>query len=211
MKGHKLIKHIKKYVNKLLLPLDDHYYHQYEHALDVMERAIYLWEKEWVSDEEIEILAIASLFHDTGFIIKYDKNEPIWAKIAKNYLKTVLYPEPKIKQIEELILATDPDYKKPKNILERIIKDADMDNLWRDDFFDKAEKIKKELETIKNIKIKDPDWHHSSLDLLYEHKYLTSTQEVERKWKKEENKQRLEEMIKELDDLDFRNKYDIEL
>jgi len=26
-------------------------------------------------------------------------------------------------------MATDPDYKKPKNILEKIIKDADMDNL----------------------------------------------------------------------------------
>ena len=170
MKSSKLIENIKHYVNKLLLPLEDHYYHHYEHALDVMERAIYLWKKEWILEEEIELLAIASLFHDTGFVIQYDNNEPIWAKIAKNYLKISLYSEEKIKIIEKLILATDPSYKTPKNILEKIIKDADMDNLWRNDFFDKAEKIKKEIETIKKIKIKEPDWHHSSLDLLY-HKW----------------------------------------
>jgi hypothetical protein len=41
--------------------------------------------------------------------------------------------------------------------------------LGRDDFFDKSDKLKRELETIKKIKIKDPDWHHSSLDFLWNH------------------------------------------
>jgi hypothetical protein len=40
-----------------------------------------------------------------------------------------LYPENKIKIIERLILATDPEYKETKDIYEKIIKDADMDNL----------------------------------------------------------------------------------
>ncbi|MCD5380457.1 HD domain-containing protein, partial [Candidatus Gracilibacteria bacterium] len=56
------------YVNKLLLPLEGLYYHQYNHSLEVMDRAMYLGEKENVSPEEIEILAIAGLFHDTGFV-----------------------------------------------------------------------------------------------------------------------------------------------
>jgi len=42
MKKNKLIENAKKYVNKLLLPLEDHYYHSYSHAIDVMERAVYL-------------------------------------------------------------------------------------------------------------------------------------------------------------------------
>jgi len=210
MTENKTIKAILKYVNKLLLPLDKHYYHHYGHALDVMERAVYLWKKESVSDENLEMLAIAAIFHDTGFIIQYDKNEPIWAKIAQNYLKTILYPEEKIKIIREIILATDPDYKNPKNILEKIIKDADMDNLGRDDFFDKWEKLKHEIEVIKNIKIKNPDWHHSSLDLLYEHNFLTNTWKDERWNKLEENKKELEKMMKELDDMEYK-KYEIEM
>jgi len=52
----------------------------------------------------------------------------VGAKIAQNYLRTILYPEDKIKIIQEIILATQPSAK-PDTLLEKIIKDADMDNL----------------------------------------------------------------------------------
>lgn len=181
---------IKSYVNYLLLPLENHYYHQYEHSIDVMTRSLYLWEKEGISTEELELLAIAALFHDTGFIIQYENNEYIGAKIAHNYLKTILYPAEKIRIIEELILATNPNVE-PKNLLEEIIKDADLDNLGRDDFFETSEKVKKELETIKNIKIKDPDWHHAALDVIWKNKFYTKTQNTEREAKRKENEEKL--------------------
>ncbi len=192
-----LITDIKNYVNYLLLPLDGLYYHQYDHALSVMERAIYLWSVEGCSSDEIEMLAIAALFHDTGFVIQYDENEPIWAKIAQNYLRTVLYKEEKIKIIEDIILATIPP-REPKNLLEKIIKDADMDNLGRDDFFDIAEKLKKERETIKQIKIRDPDWHHAALDVIQDHKFYTSTQIQERNQKLQENVEELKKQLGEI-------------
>ena len=185
----------KKYVNLLLSPLNNHYYHSYEHAIDVMQRAIYLSEQENLPVDEIEMMALAGLFHDTGFIVMYDKNEPIWAKIASNYLKSINYDKNKIKLIEQIILATDPDYTNPKNIYEKIIKDADMDNLWRDDFQKKSNDIKKELETVKKIKIKDPEWHHSLVDLLISHKFNTDVQRKERDKKKQEN---LNKMITKL-------------
>lgn len=185
-----LFKNIKNYVNYLLLPLEQHYYHQYEHSIDVMQRAVYLWEKESVSEEEKEMLAIAALFHDTGFTIQYDDNEPIGAKIAHNYLKTILYPIEKIKIVEQLILATSPKVE-PKNKLEEIIKDADLDNLGRDDFFEVAERVKKELETIKKIKIKDPDWHHAALDVIGKNGFYTHTQNTERGEKRRENEEKL--------------------
>ena len=177
----------KKYVNLLLSPLNKHYYHSYEHAIDVMQENLPV--------DEIEMMALAGLFHDTGFIVMYDKNEPIWAKIASNYLKSINYDKNKIKLIEQIILATDPDYTNPKNIYEKIIKDADMDNLWRDDFQKKSNDIKKELETVKKIKIKDPEWHHSLVDLLISHKFNTDVQRKERDKKKQEN---LNKMITKL-------------
>ncbi len=193
----KLIENAKKYVNKLLLPLENHYYHSYEHSIDVMTRAVYLAEKEWLSESDIEILALSALFHDTWFVIQYDKNEPVWAKIAKNYLKSILYPDDKIELIQNIILATDPAYKDPKNYYEEIIKDADMDNLWRDDFIIKNNDIKKELEIVKKIKIKDPEWKHASVELLKEYKYKTLSQKLERDKKKVEN---LKKMIHELEE-----------
>ncbi len=174
-----LIADIKKYVNYLTLPLEDHYYHHYHHALSVMERAVYLWTMEWCNSREIELLAISSLFHDVGFVITYEDNELFGAKIAQNYLRTILYPPEDIAVIEKIILATHPK-KEPSNLLEKIIKDADMDNLGRDDFFDTGEKLRRERELIQHIKIRDPDWRHASLELLEWHSFYTATQRKER-------------------------------
>ena len=201
----------KKYINTLLIPLENHYYHQYEHALDVMGRAMYLWEKEWLEKDEIEMLWLAWLFHDSWFVIQYDDNEMIWAKIAKNYLRSVLYPKDKIEIIEEIILATDPAYKTTKNILEEIIKDADLDNLWREDFFEKANNLKKEIEIIKNIKIKDSKWRHWLVDVLYENQIYTNTQKEERFEKKEENKKVAKDAIMQINWGKYENKLKIEL
>ena len=186
----------KKYVNELLISLENHYYHEFNHALEVMERAIYLWKKEWLSEDKIEILWLAWLFHDTGFIIKYDDNEFIWAKIARNFLKSMLYPEDKIGIIERVIMATTPTYIEPKDILEKIIKDADMDNLWRDDFLKYSNNLKKEIEKIKKIKILTPKWQHGIIKFLKSHKYYTNTQKQERDKKLKLNKKLLEKQKK---------------
>lgn len=192
-----IVEQAKKYVSELLIPLENHYYHQYNHALEVMERAIYLWKKEWLNEDEIEILALAALFHDTWFIIQYDNNEFIWAKIAQNFLKSMLYSRENIRKIEEIIMATDMNYKEPKNILEEIIKDADLDYLWKNkENFDKNSiNLKKELEAIKNIKMLDPEWQHWTIKFLKEHKYYTKTQNIEREETKKQNQIELEKMI----------------
>jgi HD superfamily phosphodiesterase len=62
---NKVIKRAKEYVNQLLVPLEQHYYHQYSHALEVMDRAVYLAQEEGLNDDDIEALALAGLFHDT--------------------------------------------------------------------------------------------------------------------------------------------------
>lgn len=190
-----IIKKIITYVNELLWPLENHYYHHYKHTLEVMYRSIYIWQEEKLSLNDIELLAIASLFHDTWFVIEYDNNEPIWAKIAKNYLNSILYPKEKIDIIENIILATIVS-REPTNLLESIIKDADTDNLWREDFFDKWERLKKEIETIKNIKILNPDWYHYSLKFVKWHKFYSNSELKEREQTKEKNINKLQELTK---------------
>lgn len=182
----KVIVWVKKYVNMMMWPLEDHYYHRYEHALDVTQRAFEIGMKESIDDEYLEVLVIAWLFHDIGFVIQYEDNKYIWASIAKNYLKSILYPQDKIYLIEQLIIATIPQ-KEPQWILESILKDAVSDSFGRDDFFENGEKLKKELEQIKKIKILDPEWRHYSIDLLVNHKFNTLTNQKERQDKKEEN------------------------
>lgn len=181
---NQIVKKAAEFVEWLLSPLWEwHFYHNYDHALEVMERAIYLAKTEWVDSEDIEILAISALFHDTWFIVQYDENEIIGAKIAQNYLKTIWYDSEKIHKIEKLIIATDPDYKHPENILEQIIKDADLDNLGTSDFIRKGDLLLQELKIIKNITLDNHAWHLSALKLIENHTLHTKTQQSERnKW-----------------------------
>jgi len=132
-------------------------------------------------------------------LIQYDDNEFAWAKIARNFLKSMLYPEDKINTIERIIMATVPTYKTPSDILEEIIKDADLDYLWWENFLENANKLKQELEAIKKIKILDPEWQHGSIKFLREHKFYTKTQKEERWNKKKENVKNLEELLRDLE------------
>jgi HD superfamily phosphodiesterase len=56
---NKVIRRAMDYVNQLLIPLENHYYHQYSHALEVMDRAMYIAEKEGLNEDDIEMLGLA--------------------------------------------------------------------------------------------------------------------------------------------------------
>jgi len=191
----------KQYVTELLKDMESKWYtfHNLDHTLVVFNRASYLAEKEGLNEELQEIVQLAALFHDTGFVKQYDKNEPIWAQIAEEWLRKEGYPEDKIDIVKQLILATDPSYTAPKNKLEQIIKDADLDNLWKKDFVWCWLKLKQELENIKWLNISSLDWFKNTFNFISNLKYYTPTQITERGKYFEENKKKLKQIIEDSD------------
>jgi predicted metal-dependent HD superfamily phosphohydrolase len=191
-----IVQQAEKFVESLLRPIwHDHFYHNYSHAQEVMQRAIDLGKQENIWEEELEILALAWIFHDTGFVVSYDENEPIGAEIASNYLKTISYDTHKIEKIVALIMATDPDYKNPKNILEKIIKDADLDNLGTDQFMKKWELLREELKLVNHLEIDEHTWHNSALKLIQNHTLYSHSQQQERQNTLNANITQLEKLI----------------
>jgi len=180
----------KQYVTSLLKDLENKWYtfHNLEHTLSVFERASYLANKEWLDEELTEIVQLAALFHDTWFVKQYDKNESIWASLAEEWLKQQWYPEDKIDIIKQIILATElgsPTLTK----LEEIIKDADMDNLGRDDFFDLEAALRQELENVKWLKFTDKERYDRISAYIQNFNFFTETQKKERDKKLKENKE----------------------
>jgi hypothetical protein len=57
--------------------------------------------------------------------------------------------------------------------------------------------LKHERETIKKIKIRDPDWHHAALDIIQGHSFYTPTQIKERNQKLFENTEELRKQLGE--------------
>ena len=197
MNEQKTINDALIYVINLLGKVNHYPYHNINHTLDVYSRTWHLSDKEFIYLEEKTDLLLAALFHDTWFVEEFFKNEIIWAKIARNYLESISFREDRIKRIENMILATIM-FSKPKNKLEKIIQDADFDNLWRRDFMVKSLLFKKELSIIVNQNIPIKDWFKSTYILMRKHSFKTLTAKSERDKIKKENTLKLKEKIKSI-------------
>lgn len=162
------------------------YYHSVLHTMDVLEATENIALHEGVLDERMILLKTAALIHDAGFIKQYNNNEVIGVEIAKETLPKYGYTKNQIDKISALILATAVDHE-PKNKLERIIKDADLDYLGRDDFEEISDKLYLELKEREIIKDKE-HWDKLQIKFFEKHQYYTDYSQKHRAKKKQLNK-----------------------
>src|SRR5688500_16713301 len=107
----------------------DLYYHSIEHTLDVLDKAIYIANVEGgFSENDIQLLKIGCLYHDTGFLVTYQNHEEEGCKFAMEELPQFSISPENIGTICGLIRTTRIP-QTPHNKLEEIISDADLDYL----------------------------------------------------------------------------------
>ena len=128
---------------------------------------------EGVNDEELLLLQTAALFHDIGFLDQYMNNEVIGAEIAKKILPQFGYKAKEIELISNMIIATDIT-KFPQTLLEKILCDADLDYLGRDDFEGFAGQLKRELNAY-GSSLDNKQWDEIQVGFLEKHKYYTAS------------------------------------
>lgn len=149
-------------------------YHNIDHTRDVRMQCLAIATEEGISDENVlYTLQVAALYHDTGFLKTYDQHEEIGCQIAKMQLPGFGMNAVIIEGICDLIMATRVP-QKPDTHLEKIICDADLDYLGRDDFYVTGNKLKRELIEHKIIN-GDHEWEKRQLNFLQSHHYFTRT------------------------------------
>ena len=150
-----------------------------------------------ISDHDRELLIAAAYFHDTGYIREYDKNEPIAARMAGRILLLIGYKPKEIEKIQKMILATDLA-RKPKTHAQKILCDADLDNLGREDFFELDAKLR-EGRRARGIDVSnDLKWFKGTLEVMKKHHYYTESQIKLRQEKKQKN---IEQLLNKLENL----------
>jgi ligand-binding sensor domain-containing protein/class 3 adenylate cyclase len=169
------------------------YYHSINHTKDVVKSVERIALLEGVTDEGLFLLKTAAILHDAGFIERYENNEEIGARMAKELLPKYGYTEQHIKTIVELIHVTEIPHR-PINKLQEIICDADLDYLGRDDFDEIADRLRRELREINKVD-SDRKWDEIQIDFLEKHHYFTQTAINSRQKKKEENIQKVRERL----------------
>lgn len=118
-------------------------YHGVHHTIDVVKQSLAIAKREGINQEEdLLLLQISALYHDSGFLITYKDHETESCHKAKRELSFFGFSEARIKKICGMIEATRIP-QRPCNLLEQIIADADLDYLGRNDF----QKISKTLQT----------------------------------------------------------------
>jgi len=166
-------------------------YHGPHHTSDVLNAAIKIGQIENLTPEEMGLLKVAVAFHDAGFIYVYKDHEEKGCEMAKEILPSFGFSEKQIEIICGMIMATKIP-QNPKNKLEEIIGDADLDYLGRNDAYPIAQSLFDELKVHANL-TDEKKWNDIQIGFLKNHEYHTS---YSRRLRKPRKQKYLEELLK---------------
>lgn len=160
-------------------------YHSIHHTFDVLEQSQQIATREGITDDQkIFLLKVAALYHDCGFIFMYAGHEEKGCELAKQELPGFGLTAPQIKKICGMIMATKIP-QSPKNKMEEIICDADLDYLGRDDFDSISNSLYNEFLDFGFVKNHE-DWMQKQISFFESHNYFTKSSQQLRHPKKME-------------------------
>lgn len=162
------------------------YYHDLNHTLDVLSSVERLAGLEKISEYETTLIKTASLFHDSGMLKTYIGHEEASCEITLKHLPGFGYSDDDISLINNMILTTKLP-QSAKSLPEKIICDADLDYLGRNDFFMISHRLRYEwsLFTFRTLSLKD--WYFLQIDFLTKHNYFTQSAIETREMGKQHN------------------------
>ncbi len=192
MKGYNKLR--KKALEILTTQLSDKlFYHGLHHTFDVLNALNRHIKREKIDAKKAKLLRIGALYHDIGFTVSNEEHEERGVEIAEKYMREYGCSKKEIETVKGLIRATKIP-QTPKNELERIICDADLDYLGRDDFYEISNQLFRELKAF-SIMNNQNDWNKAQIKFLELHKYHTVYGQNIRQPEKEKRIEQLKEMI----------------
>ena len=182
---------VRSYVLNLLhheLPLNLSY-HGVHHTLDVCNAVEELSKEECVDGSDLQLLRTAAVLHDVGFIQQYLDNEHLAVRFAKDVLPDYGYTNEEIETVSSIIMCTHIP-QNPGNHIEKIMCDADLDYLGRDDFFLISESLKKEW-FVYGIVTSEEEYNRKQINFFEQHQYFTRSAQIRRESQKQMHLSRL--------------------
>lgn len=188
-----LYAHIDQQLNLLSPALT---YHSKEHVLDVVQQAREIAECEGLTDvRDLELLKIASLYHDIGFLHIYRGHEEAGCAIVRDEIGTFGISPEDTERICGMIMATRIP-QTPMNRLEEIICDADLDYLGRDDFFPIANSLFEEMKFYGYVET-ELEWNRIQVRFFEQHHYFTATNQQRRAAQKQQHLDQIKKLIED--------------
>jgi uncharacterized protein len=148
------------------------YYHGPHHTRDdVLPAAERLAQHAKLDAEQTLLLRTAALYHDIGYLEHYVDHESLGANIAAAELPKHGYTPAEVQIIVDLIMATRMPHN-PRTDLEKMMCDADLNSICRDDFFITSHSLRLELKHM-GLVTSVREWYTRQLKFLESHRYLS--------------------------------------
>ncbi len=148
-------------------------YHNLQHTINVVNAAKEICILEEVAAEDRELLEIAAWFHDTGYDQGAEGHEQRGAAYATAFLKTNGYPLAAIMTIQNCILATKYP-QAPTTLFEKILCDADLNHLGKENYWARCGKVREELALVKELVMSEEEWIDFELQFMQNHEFQTT-------------------------------------
>lgn len=145
-------------------------YHSLRHTEAVVKECRLLAPAADLGPDDTEALLLAAWFHDTGYLDVYDGHEFRSMERAGAWLAGHGVGAGRVQLIKDLIKATHRG-SVPETELQKLLVDADMSNLARDDFRSSAELLRTEWELVLGKTYSNPEWAELQLNFMLAHKY----------------------------------------
>ncbi|MFK7980026.1 MAG: Pycsar system effector family protein [Saprospiraceae bacterium] len=147
-------------------------YHNLQHTINVVNAVKEICALEEVTAENTELLEIAAWFHDTGYNEGAEGHEQRSADYAAVFLRENNYSATATETIKNCILATKYP-QAPNTLFEKILCDADLSHLGKDNYWMRCGKVREELALVKSLVMNEEDWIDFELEFMKNHQFQT--------------------------------------
>jgi len=174
-------------------------YHSVRHTRDdVLPAVERLAALAGVGEEELLMLRAAALYHEAGYLERCaHDNEPIAVRLAAETLPGFGFSPDQIRVVGDIIMATRMP-QSPRNFLEALMCDADLDSLGREDFWATSHCLWLEClayGTPQTLR----EWYEEQVRFLTGHSYFTTVARSLREPGKQKNLELLKGLLRGLE------------
>lgn len=164
-------------------------YHSPEHTAYVIEQAERISHHEKVIGHDLELIRIAALFHDIGFIEHINNHEKRGCEICTEKMIFYHFPALDIQKVCGMIMATKIP-QQPQNLLEKIVADADLEYLGTDLFYPVSQTLYHEFKHFRP-ELTPELFNQIQIHFIQNHQYHTDYCKTHREARKQEHLQQL--------------------
>lgn len=147
-------------------------YHNYQHSVYIVRMVDEIGRAEGCTPEEIDLLKLAALWHDVGYINVYEGHEEEGCNLAKQYLPAFGISRQHIERVCDLIRVTKIP-QSPKDKLGQVLADADLEYLGTPDAERMATQLYHELK-YRTPALTIPEWNKIQVAFIQKHHFFTS-------------------------------------